>query len=703
MSPRHTAGFPFVGPFRAALFLLASTPLAFGVPESVSAQSGAGVAAGVDASSAYASFSLGGPSVVSLPAVAPTPDEPWIAGPEVVPGGDGRMIRGVVFEDLDGDGRRAAQEPGVPGVLVSNGLDVVRTDGDGRYEVPVRPDMDLFVVQPAGWRVPTDQRLVPQFSYTHKPDGTTESLRFGGLPATGPAPAEVNFPLRRSHGGDRFTCGVLGDVQAYSGDEVGQFRISAVTDLVEMGLDSEDCLLYVGDVVGDDLALLDRIFEVGSAVGVPQWAVPGNHDLDLDATLEENAADTWRRIWGPAYYAFEQGQVTFIGLNNIVFPCGEADLALPGREFCVEDEGTRYNVRVAETQMQWLRNLVAQTPEDRLIVFFHHGPFVSFMDAASPIHQTDNAPEIHALVEGREALSLSGHTHTLENHAPGQHFQGWQENVGVGPLPFRHMVVGAVSGNWWQGDFNIDGDVQALQRMGAPKGVLMLEFQGSDYREWYHATRLGGQRAQWVELKTPAFREWFETLQAWRGTPARDRHPVPPLTVHDLPDPRLLTPEDLRAGVEVAANVWVGSAETRVEARINDGPSFELRRTQEGAGEGPRIGVDFADPFAAQRQLTVGRFAFQSRQGEARAQGYEAYRGRTFQGVAQPQTAVADRSMRLWKARLPEDLPEGVHVLTVTSTDRHGASATDHLIFEVRNERPARFWRHDVWEGRTPP
>ena len=43
---------------------------------------------------------------------------------------------GWVFEDLDGDGRRGATEPGVPGVVVSRGARVVRTDAAGRYVLP---------------------------------------------------------------------------------------------------------------------------------------------------------------------------------------------------------------------------------------------------------------------------------------------------------------------------------------------------------------------------------------------------------------------------------------------------------------------------------------------------------------------------------------------------------------------------------------
>jgi hypothetical protein len=613
----------------------------------------------------------------------------------------GAMVEGIVFHDLNGHGTRQEGDPGVPGVLVSNGLDVVRTDAEGRYRLPVRDDMNLMVVQPSGWRVPLDARSVPRFSYIHKPGGSTEPLRFGGLPDTGPLPATVDFPLLPAHGsGDAFHCAVLGDTQAYSGHEIEQFRNSAVSDLLQRDLGPDGIMLYVGDVVGDDLGLLDRILEVGSVVGVPQWLVLGNHDIDLDATLPSNASDSWRRIWGPNYYAFEVGDVTFVVLDNIRFPCGPEDAVLPGRGSCITG-GPGYNIRVDDTQMTWLANLLAHIPEDRRIVMAHHGPMVSFVDEATGIHQTDNATEIHRLLEGRPALSLAGHTHTTENHAPGQFFGGWQENVGVGPLPFRHIVCGAVCGNWWQGDYSVDGASQSLQRLGSPKGILMLDFEGTDYRETYLASGLAAHRGQWVDVNTPGFRRWFDELAAWRRTPARERPPVPPVTVNDLPDTRVLTPEELAEGAWVTANVWLGSAETRVTLRIDGGAPMAMTRTQEGAGERILLGADYADPFALKRQATVGRFAWESRSGEDRNQGYEGFRGRSFSGSPQPQTNVAERNMHLWTGALPADLPLGMHTLHVTSTDRHGRETEDRLVVEVRATRPPQRWRDDVWEGRV--
>ncbi len=626
---------------------------------------------------------------------------PWIAGPEVVraaPGERVEEVTGIVFEDRSGDGRRQAGEPGLAGVLVSNGLQVVATDRRGAFRLPVRPDMNLMVIQPSGFEVPVDRRMVPQFAVVHKAGGSPARLRFGGLPDLG-APRTVNFPLRRAPDRRRFSCAVLGDPQAYSGAEVGYVRDGVLADLLRDPPGTHACSIWVGDNVGDDLGLLDRLLEVGAAAGAPQWLVVGNHDIDFDATRPEDSADSFRRLWGPDYWAMEIGRVLFVGLNNIVYPCGERDRGPGDRgEACAPGRPPAYNGRVPDVQMEWLANLLARTPRDRLVVIAHHIPLVSFADPVSTRHQTDNAADIHRLLAGRPALSLAGHTHTVENHAPGQWYAGWREAVGVGPLPFRHIIVGAASGDWFQGDFDHFGVPMALQRQGAPRGHLRLDFAGTEVRERYVGSRLEPGRVMWLGLNTPAFRRWFEAISAWRAEPEARRHPVPPASAHDLPDPRLVTRADLAGETYLTANVWAGDAATRVTASINGGPAIALERTQAGAGEAPRTGAEWACPFATLRQLSVGRVAMQSRSGEPRNQGVELFRGRQV-GPAPPQPlgSVASRSPHLWRLRLPADLPEGVHVATVTVTDRHGATSVERFPFEVRETLPPMRFRRELF------
>ncbi|MFP4228753.1 MAG: calcineurin-like phosphoesterase C-terminal domain-containing protein [Salinivenus sp.] len=622
----------------------------------------------------------------------------YVAGPEVI-GEDagGETITGHVFHDTEQTGTFDDADDGVEGVLVSNGRDWTRTDEDGAYEIAVRDDMDLTIVQPAGWRTPTDERLVPQFFYVHKRGGTGDDLRFGGLPDTGPAPEQVNFPLTRDGAaGDEFSCAILGDPQVYSGEQIGFLRDGVARDLVEADLGTSDCLIPVGDVVGDDLDLLPRTLEVTGAAGVPQWPVIGNHDIDLDAESNRDKGDTWRRLVGPTYYAFEKGEVLFVALDNVVYPCGEEDIE-HGRTHC-EGEDPTYNGRVTETQFEWLEGLIERTPEDRLVVLSTHIPLVSYVDATSGKHQTDEVTRLYDMLDGRKALSLSGHTHAIEHHAPGQHFEGWTETTGAGPLPFRHMIVGAASGAWFQGDFTVDGVPQALQRLGAPAGHLRLEFDDTSYTERYKGARLSDERGQWVGVNTPGFRTWFRAIMDWYERDPDEREDVPPRSIHDLPDTRLLTPGDIEDGVWLTANVWAGSDETTVEAELPDGTQLTFDRTQTGEGDTTRRGAEWADPVATARQLSVARYAFESRSGDERAQGYETFRGAQF-GPAppQPQTSIANRSVHLWRGKLPE-LPVGTHPITVTSTDRNGRTYRDTIVLEVREERPARYWRDELWE-----
>jgi hypothetical protein len=438
--------------------------------------------------------------------------------------------------------------------------------------------------------------------------------------------------------------------------------------------------------------------------GWPQYYIHGNHDFDFDAASDADSADSWRTLYGPNYYAFEIGQVFFVALDNVVFPCTVAEARAGDREGCGSTEGNPiYNGRVTDEQMQWLANMLAFVPEDRLIVFMHHIPFVSHIDSNTGRHQTDNVNDIYALVNGRPALSLSGHTHTLEFLAAGERYQGWQEQVGVQRIPFDHLVAGAPSGNWFFGDMSFDGTPMAFARGGTPPGYVLLEFEGSDYRITFHAAGQDPDRQMALSFNTPAFREWFGKLYAFQEAQEEetaDPNAVPPVTLNDLADVKLFTPTEIGEGVWLTANVWLGERNSEVFAQINDGPRMAMERTQAGNGEDVLKGAEWADPFAVQRQMTVGRFAWASTSGDVRAQGFELWQGDRF-GPRTPQGAqpwmVADSSSHLWRMRLPNDLPEGAHVITVTSIDRWGREWQDEIVFEVRGERPPPFWRSELW------
>jgi hypothetical protein len=634
--------------------------------------------------------------LAALPAAAAAPD--YRGAVEAVGAAGGDTATGTVFLDANRNSALDAGEEGIAGVAVSNGRDVVVTGPEGTYALPALDDMNLMISKPAGYAVPVDDFLVPQFSYVHKLAGSPP-LRFGGIAPTGPLPEAVNFPLIRDDS-DRaaFECLVFGDTQPYSNTELGYVRETVGRMLAARDSADTECLIFAGDVLGDDLSLYPRFKRIAAVGGVPQYFVPGNHDLDFDAPSDRDAFDTFRREWGPDYYSFGIGEVHFVVLNNVRYPCNGVD----GHAFCDPAAEPTYNGVVHDRQLEWLANDLARVPADKLIVLSAHIPFQTFTNATAAKHQTDNLARLVEILGDRRVLGLSGHTHTVENILPGEGFAGWEENTGLATAPFHLIVAGAVSGSWWTGSLGDDGVPESLQRLGAPRGYWRLAFDGTDYRETY-LTFTGPEAEQMhAAFSTPRFRDWARDILSFLSLyGGGDRAEViPPVTRNDLGDTGMLTRADLAGGTWLAVNVWAGEAETEVEVRIGGGDPIAAVRTQAGAGEAQNRGVDFADPYAFARQGTDTRRALVSFAEGELSNGYEAFRGVEVRGLPGPvdRWMLTMSSSHLWRADLPADLPAGVHVARIAATDRHGRVRRHALAFEVVEELPQMSWQARFWK-----
>ena len=342
------------------------------------------------------------------------------------------VIDGVAFVDEDQDSVQDENERGLVGVSVSNGRDVTKTDGQGRYELPAFDNMTVSVTQPRGYQVPVDGDNVAQFFYHHLPAGSPE-LKFGGISPTGPLPDQVNFPLVQSGltQSPEQHCVIGGDVQTYDQDEVEYARIGAFADLAAR-TDYAGCgALFIGDVVGDDLSLYPQTRELAGMLNGPARFLPGNHDLDFDATTSEHTFDTFKAKLGPEYYSYDAGKAHVVALNTVEFPT-----KLPARK-------GDYTGSLDEQQLEWLRNDIAQVPQNQLIVLAAHIPLLDYADQGSSKHQVAQVKEIYKILEGREVVALGGHTHSIENLREGDSLAGWSELFGIEALPFTHITAGA--------------------------------------------------------------------------------------------------------------------------------------------------------------------------------------------------------------------------------------------------------------------
>nr|CAA9221997.1 hypothetical protein AVDCRST_MAG63-526 [uncultured Armatimonadetes bacterium] len=376
-----------------------------------------------------------------------------------------RFAEGTVFHDRNNNGVRDAGEEGIPGVSVSNGREVVRTDRNGRWRLPVDDDTILFVVKPGGWMTPVTGQNLPRFFYIHKPNGSP-ALKFPGVAPTGPLPASVDFPLRPRKEPDRFRVVLWGDPQPRNQTEIDYIAHDVVEELV--GVEAAFGL-SLGDILFDDLSLYDSLNGTMAAVGLPWYNVLGNHDMNYDAKDDTHSGETFKRVYGPTYYAFDYGQVHFVVLENVVWHGLPADGERPR---------ANYTAGLGAKQLEWLKNDLALVPKDRLVVVSMHIPLD---DKSLPAGERQ---ALFALLQDRRnTFSLSAHTH-FQEHRFFTDKDGWR-----GRTPHHHLNHVTACGSWWSGAPDERGIPHTTMRCGAPNGYSFLNFDGNRYTVEFKAAR----------------------------------------------------------------------------------------------------------------------------------------------------------------------------------------------------------------------
>ncbi|MGO3762134.1 MAG: calcineurin-like phosphoesterase C-terminal domain-containing protein [Glutamicibacter arilaitensis] len=553
---------------------------------------------------------------------------------EVIPAGTGRSgtaqetLDGVVFEDRNKNSTQDANEPGLPNVTVSNGRDVVATDGQGRYELPAYNNMTAFLTQPRGFQVPVDDDNVAQFFYTHLPEGSPD-LKYDGIAPTGPLPEAVNFPLVASSAtqSPEQSCVIGADVQTYTQQEVEYAREGAFADLAAR-TDYTGCgALFIGDLVGDDLTFFHQTRELASMLNGPARFLPGNHDIDYDSLDGQHEFDSFRAQFGPEYYSYDTGKTHVIALSTIEYPT-----AVPAKK-------SDYTYGLGKRQLQWLRADLAEVPKNKAIVLAGHSPLLEFF--YSDEHSTKQLKEIYKLLDGREVIALGGHTHMSENLRAGDLMDGWREKVGEEGLPFTHLTVPAISGQWYDGRVTENGYPTSIQRDGTPPGVLTLDIKNTKMTESFTVTGGDSSKQMSLGLNTPAYRKWYEdNLEKERGT------------VEPLENPLTVSRDGLDSDTWLTTNFWMGSTGSTVEVSIDGQAPLAAERTQQLDGERPLLGAEYSDPAAVAEQFVHGG-------------------------------GFAEKTSHLWRLELPDDLSAGAHSASVTATDVHGRSYTEELEFQV--------------------
>jgi hypothetical protein len=315
------------------------------------------------------------------------------------------MATGRVFEDRSGSGRRGPRDPGIADVMVSNGHNVVRTDVDGHWRLPIEDGDSVFVIKPPHWSTSVGPSGLPQFSCLYQPQGSPGDVHYyhPGVAPTGELPSSIDFGLRRREESRQFEALLLADTQPANDVELAYLRDDIMASIAGSGA---AFAINHGDVVFDDLDLYARYLQIIGATGIPWHHCPGNHDINWDAHDDRWSRETWKRVFGPRHYAFQHADATFILLDNVHYTGRKPGSAQAGK----------YLGRIGDDQLRFVRNVLAHVPPEQLVIISMHIPLATYQDPTNPSDNTVDCAALLALLAGRSrAVSFSGHMHLTEH------------------------------------------------------------------------------------------------------------------------------------------------------------------------------------------------------------------------------------------------------------------------------------------------
>jgi 3',5'-cyclic AMP phosphodiesterase CpdA len=249
-----------------------------------------------------------------------------------------QTISGFVFDDRNSNGRQERCEAGIGGVCVSDGEQVTVTDRHGRFVIDRRGHDTVFPILPSGYTIAGNNITMAAFNEM----------------AATPESGVIYFPLIRQAVKNDFRIAAVGDIQVASGEELSFAAGSVFSELASR--DDIDFCLFPGDLVYNRTELLEGMRDAIAGIPTKSWCVPGNHDRER---LHDGnwGVPTYRNLFGAGDYAFNFGQVCFIGINNIC-----------------PTEGEKFRGLVSERQKRFIGNVLRYVPEGNAVVLIMHIP-----------------------------------------------------------------------------------------------------------------------------------------------------------------------------------------------------------------------------------------------------------------------------------------------------------------------------------------
>lgn len=357
-------------------------------------------------------------------------------------------VTGSVYLDKNKNGCRDAHEKGLRGIPVSNGAQVVLTDGKGCFSLNVEKGGAVFPIPPSRFVLMGKEPKLPNTAFYAVEQSVTENVGH-------------DFALIPCKTSDTFKVAVVGDIQVNDEQEITYTNRTFMAERMERS--DADFHLILGDQVNEKPELTPIVRQMLTQLPVPSRTIYGNHDRILNDSASQ---DSWYQKWfGPSTYAFNYGNVHFLVFNNIL-PKGKKG----------------YEGALTAQQLRFAANDLKYVPANHQVVVSMHIPFV----------YTEGRDSLLRLLEPySKVLFLSGHM-----HATGRVFH----TNALGKV-YQELVAGAVCGGWWTGERDDQGNPSGLMQCGSPRNYYLLDFKQKEIRLRFKAIGLDSDRQMdvWIQ------------------------------------------------------------------------------------------------------------------------------------------------------------------------------------------------------------
>ncbi|WP_294559086.1 calcineurin-like phosphoesterase family protein [uncultured Bacteroides sp.] len=373
-------------------------------------------------------------------------------------------------------GRVTCHQKPVPNVLISDGVEVVKTDAEGYFRFnSEKEDGYVFISVPGNYEVGHTGIIPNHFARLTKGRNEVDT---------------VNFYLTERENED---CEIFmfTDIHLTNDrvdNDLSQFGNTFYPDIVsqlESRVDKPVYAICLGDMTTDgkwhiNNYGLPEYLETMKDFPIPIYHTMGNHDnerkvIDNISDWDFYGESVYKDVVGPNYYSFNIGAWHVMILDNIITG---GPVKKNGKQIY------QFTYRIDEQQMEWIKKDLSFISKNTPIMVGIHVPPLKYKGMKNGVLETDyafeNAKEfLSCYAEFNQVQIFAGHTHKSSNYVYG-------DNITLHNLPSSSAVSWKINGK----------TSRLISEDGSPAGYWMIKIKGNNLQWQFKAAERDLEKSQ---------------------------------------------------------------------------------------------------------------------------------------------------------------------------------------------------------------